>query len=72
MSELNEKKREIDISEKVSKRKTRKVTKKVKVTTSPELMSILGKVFSISHSYRQPDVVRILVITTPASRSNRF
>lgn len=54
--EDDEKREEREERDQPKKKKTRKVKKRD--FTSPELMSILGKVFTISHSYRSPDVVR--------------
>lgn len=41
------------------KTKARKV-KTTKDYTTPELMSVLGKVFTCSHCHRRPDVVQVI------------
>lgn len=38
----------------------RKRVREKKTYTSPELMSVLGKVFTCSHCYRSPDVVQVI------------
>lgn len=60
---MSEKRERNDEVAKTNTTNTTKPTKRVRVKktyTTPELMSILGKVFTISHSYRSPDVVQVI------------
>ncbi len=66
MSQDKEKKREKGDNEEKEEiehqNKMKRVTKKNRDEDyrSPDLMSLLGKVFTMSHSYRSPDVVQVI------------